>query len=246
MVLQLLSSKAKFSGLVIQVHATKAQGIYSLDLLQGPIFETLAKFYAQRGVDVAEGYRPGLGGSATGKQTELEQFVQALPGVGKLLIASWKFTKLLSKKVLAHRKKQLRPFRPAVGIHIDVWQTSDSRPRGDWAALMETLDTLPQMMVELERRHPGISISMLITQGGPSSDTTEPAPPIRIDGNSCSEGSMVSLVSRVKRDRGLDHVPTHYWLFRWWGLRNRVRSYRDTAEAFKFVHLFPDSQWYPS
>lgn len=231
-----------FSGIIIEVHTPRPQGIYSPEALQAPILKSVGTFYANRGVHTAEGCRPGIGAAATGGVSEIEELIRAIPVVGKLIMASWKMTKLISTKTVEYRKRKMRPFRPSVGIHLDIWPTTEVRSRGNWASLMEVLETLPSLIDEIQIRHPGVTVSILVTQN----DRLQHMPALRIDGNACSDRSMFSLILKVKKDQKLALSPTHYWLSRSWGLRNKATSYSNKADAFYFVHLFPQNQYSPT
>lgn len=235
MVLIPQNSVEDFSGLVLDIHTPRARGIYDLDKSRDSIRASTEEFFHARGVATAAGFRPGIGATAGGPTGWIAQLAKLLPAVGKLIFATVTTVRVVRKRIADYKKKKMRPFQPSIGIHLEMWPATDVRQRTPVSTLMETLSMLPDLCRHIDAKHPGMELTFLVT--GNSERMTVPA--IRIDSNACSDSSMVKLAAMVRKGLERPIAPTHFTLFRHWGIRERVRTYWDDNEAFHLIFLFP-------
>lgn len=215
----------------------RSRGIYDEATLSNSVAETVRTFCNSKGIPVVEGYRPGIG-AAVGPSTPLEQLLRAIPLVGKAVVAALALGKTAYRKLTAYRRKRLRPFDPSVGVHLDIWPKKGLRNRGDSADLSDVLLLLHPLSVELSSSHSGVKTSFLVT------GNTERVnlPPVQVDGDACSEASMVKLSARIRKDIAHPNSHTHFVMSNHLGIWPKISAFNDNDAAFRMVHLFPDSR----
>lgn len=229
------SAEEDFSGLLLDIHTPRARGIFDLDKSRDLIRSSVEEFFQARGVATVAGFRPGIGATSGGPTGWVAQIAKLLPTVGKLIFATISTARVLRKRITEYKKRKMRPFKPSVGIHLDMWPATDARQRTPVSTLIETLSLLPDLCGHIDAKHPGMKPTFLVT--GNSERISAPA--IRIDSDACSDSSVVKLAATVRKGLERPIAPTHFTLSRQWGFWERVRTHWDENEAFHLVFLFP-------
>lgn len=235
MVLILHDPNPTFTGLVLQIHTPMSQGIFDLSGSSAQFSRSVTEFFENRGVMIAIGYRPGIGGASGGQAGLVSHLLRTAPLIGKSIRALLGVIRIVRQKLADYKKKKMRPFRPSLGLHLEIWPAPDRRQRSNVSPLVETLDLLPALISHMESKHSDIALTFLITANSPQ----RTLPPIRIDSDACETFSLMGLASKIQKDLMQENRPTHYSLVRSWGVRNKVVRYYDATDIMDFVFLFP-------